>query len=59
MLRLTLHYGKVGAIDYAATARHHPPVEFTRQPLPARSCALSDLEQGMVNLQRLPGATAT
>ncbi|MDS1048255.1 POTRA domain-containing protein [Klebsiella pneumoniae] len=57
ILRFTLHYGKVGAIDYADGS------DTTRlwNSLPTSSgtiLRLSDLEQGMANLQRLPGATA-
>lgn len=57
MLRLTLHYGKVGAIGYADGS------DTTRlwNSLPTSSgtiLRLSDLEQGMANMQRLPGATA-
>lgn len=57
ILRLTLKYGKVGAIDYAGGS------DITRLwnslPLsPGAILRLSDLEQGMANLQRLPGSTA-
>ncbi|MBN0934269.1 ShlB/FhaC/HecB family hemolysin secretion/activation protein, partial [Pseudomonas aeruginosa] len=53
ILRFTLHYGKVGAIDYADGS------DTTRlwNSLPTSSgtiLRLSDLEQGMANLQRLP-----
>ncbi len=52
ILRFTLHYGKVGAIDYADGS------DTTRlwNSLPTSSgtiLRLSDLEQGMANLQRV------
>ncbi len=57
MLRLTLHYGKVGAIDYADGSRHHPPVEFTAN-LFRHDPALKRPRAGDGQSQRLPGATA-
>lgn len=59
ILRLTLNYGKVGSVAYDATKENSETRLWNTLPFSEGDVLkLSDLEQGMANLQRLPGSTA-
>lgn len=59
ILKLTLTYGKVGHIAYATDDAIKKTSLWNSLPFSAQDILrLPDLEQGMANLQRLPGSSA-
>lgn len=58
-LTFTLSYGKIGQIGWASDARNDETSLWNALPLAeGDTLKLPDLEQGMANLQRIPGTTA-
>lgn len=59
ILKLTLTYGKIGSIAYVEDETKSKSFLWNALPFSANDILrLPDLEQGMANLQRLPGSSA-